>query len=80
MEKDSVHIDSFVIRFVHSGDAERSGQIRGMVTHVQSNTHSQFAEWDQVVEFIDQFVAITLPEIDARVKKTVGGEPNAVKK
>ena len=80
MEKDSVNIDSFVIRFVHSGEAELRDQMRGMVTHVQSNTHCQFAEWDQVVEFIHQYVAIILPEIDARGKETVRGELNAVKK
>ncbi len=64
MEKESVNIDSFVIRFVRNTDKHMKPGASGVVTHVQSNDRLQFMEWEEAVRFINKFV--DLDELSAR--------------
>jgi hypothetical protein len=72
MDETPPNIDSFVIRFIHQPLSEKpqesgtplslaAGQgVRGSVRHVQTNQEKGFTNWEEVEEFIRQYVPALL--------------------
>ncbi len=53
-------ISSFVIRFVRESaeDSEESASYRGAIRHVQTDEEVGFTQWQDAVNFIEQYIPI----------------------
>lgn len=56
MTEPTPEIDSFVIRFVYS--QTDAVPLRGSVRHVQTNEEKAFTHWQEVEQFVKQFIPL----------------------
>ena len=56
----NTHIVSFVIRFVQDQSVRDMNPVpyRGAIRHIQTDQEVQFTQWDDAVDFIQQFIPI----------------------
>jgi hypothetical protein len=58
----SPEISSFIIRFIHTGEASSSTDgnetYRGTIRHILSNKEIQFTSWKEAISFIGTYVPI----------------------
>ncbi len=61
MEDNALSITSFVVRFIHSGPPANTA-LRGSILNVQTNEETPFVHWEEAVDFIRRFVALSAEE------------------
>ncbi|GAB4581790.1 MAG: hypothetical protein Fur0022_45400 [Anaerolineales bacterium] len=60
MTEPTPEINSFILRFVHSHPEDASAHLRGSIRHIQSNEEKAFTHWQEVEQFVKQFIPLDL--------------------
>jgi poly-beta-hydroxyalkanoate depolymerase len=56
--QESPQINSFIIRFVHTGPGAGTPLYRGTIRHILTHQEIHFTEWEEAEEFISMFVPL----------------------